>query len=72
MAYNNKHYQAVADAIKTQREVTNSAYAEGTAAHAFAMASLDQLAERMADTLAAHHKGAHPFSHTRFLKACGL
>jgi hypothetical protein len=70
--YNNKHYQVVADGLRSARDAVNASFKEGTASHAAAMAAWETTAERVMATLRAHHHGAHPFSDSRFEKAAGL
>lgn len=70
--FNNKHYQAVADGLADARRVVDSAFTEGTASHAAAVAAWETTAEKVMASLRSHHSGAYAFSESRFRKAAGM
>lgn len=72
MSFNNAAYQAIADTINDQRRNAYAAWEDGTAAQAVALATVEQLAERMCSMLAARHRGVYGFKRDRFMKACGF
>lgn len=72
MAYNNKQYQAIADALKEMRESVSALYQDGTVLQAEALATVDAAIEKTCRGLQSTHRGPYSFKPDRFLKACGL
>ena len=72
MAYPNKQYELIAGVIDDQRLTALATFRDGTTSQAVALATVEQLAERMADRLQAAHRGPYSFKRDRFMKACGF
>jgi hypothetical protein len=72
MAYNNKQYQAIADALRETRESVTAAFEDGTALQAAALAAVDTAIEKVCKGLQASHRGAYSFKPSRFMEAAGV
>jgi urease accessory protein UreF len=70
--YNNKQYQAIADALRETRESVEAAFEDGTALQAAALAAVDTAIVKVGNRLQATHRGAYPFKPSRFFEAAGL
>jgi len=71
MAFNNAHYQTVADAIAEARRVVEISGKTQIKKDA-ALWALEVAARELASTLAAHHHGSYAFKRDKFLAAAGF